>query len=298
MTIKRNSISQNCSRVSHSLAAAALYNCALLIMTNSNALAQGAVVDPPVACTSPGPQSPRDITKRDGTNSVAFDKAPAIAEMHLCNIHFHKYAEHRATGYSKQAVEGDHKGFVCDGKVPAKEADHGPKGKVVTKAAEHVSAPVINDTIEVHWVFTTCKVKPGPTLASCPTNCEPGKVGKLRVEARTFYLTKDGAVGDFPFYKDGKVALPAAAAGAVEYLGSTTGEKFNELQKYDSGKKACGAPGTPNACCSPAHVTWHVSPGCTALNIESLKNLKEDPQGHGVRQLIEEKKFLSKIDSK
>ena len=37
-------------------------------------------------CIGAGPQAPRDIDSRAGTNIVIFDVAPAIDEMNICNI--------------------------------------------------------------------------------------------------------------------------------------------------------------------------------------------------------------------
>ncbi|MDX8382892.1 MAG: delta-class carbonic anhydrase, partial [Ghiorsea sp.] len=42
-----------------------------------------------------GPQSPRDIDAVAGNNKRTFSQAPASTEMNLCNIHFHKNAEHK-----------------------------------------------------------------------------------------------------------------------------------------------------------------------------------------------------------
>lgn len=36
-----------------------------------------------------GPQAPRDIDAKNGTNDIIFGTAPASTEMNLCNIHFH-----------------------------------------------------------------------------------------------------------------------------------------------------------------------------------------------------------------
>jgi len=36
-----------------------------------------------------------------------------------CDIHFHKYAEHRVAGYLEIAGTGSHKGYVCNGSKPA-----------------------------------------------------------------------------------------------------------------------------------------------------------------------------------
>ena len=37
-----------------------------------------------------GPQSPRDIDMKAGSNSVIFNQSPDYTKMNLCNIHFHK----------------------------------------------------------------------------------------------------------------------------------------------------------------------------------------------------------------
>jgi hypothetical protein len=253
-------------RYAISLAKAVLCSGALIILMSS----QTVRADDPASCTKAGPQSPRDITKLGGTNPVTFAKAPPAALMRLCDIHFHKFAEHKAAGYSEQWGEGDHKGYVCNGKMPPKEPSHGSAPGGCTGIA-------IGDTIEVHWVYTTCNVEPAPTLASCfSSNCTNPE---LRVEARVFYLTNDGAAGDFAdlVYKVGKI-------GAVEYLGSTTGEKYN------------------NGTCSPYAVTWSVSPACSPLRITSIndwcgkdKNVFSEDHAHGVRLLVTDPELLSRI---
>jgi hypothetical protein len=248
-----------------------LCSSALVILTTSPAV----WADDPASCTKAGPQSPRDITKLGGTNPVTFAKAPPFTQMRLCDIHFHKFAEHRAPGYSDQAGEGDHKGYVCNGKTPPKEAAHG-------STSGGCAGIAIGDTIEVHWVFTSCNVEPGPTLASCfSSNCTNPE---LRVEARVFYLTDDGAAGDFTdfVYKVGKIIALPAPRGAVEYLGSTTGEKYN------------------NGTCSPYAVTWNVSPACTPLKFKTINdrcgnNVFKEDHAHGVRQLVTNPELLSRI---
>ena len=42
-----------------------------------------------------GPQAPRDIDLKKGTNNREFSIAPDSRKMNLCNIHFHKNAEHK-----------------------------------------------------------------------------------------------------------------------------------------------------------------------------------------------------------
>jgi hypothetical protein len=64
-----------------------------------------------------GPQSPRDINSSKGNNNIAFRAAPDFTKMDLCNIHFHKNAEHKSGEFSKYAgnvdVGGFQSGYQC-----------------------------------------------------------------------------------------------------------------------------------------------------------------------------------------
>lgn len=42
-----------------------------------------------------GPQTPRDITQKQGKNTKLFDITPEYNKLNLCNIHSHKNIEHR-----------------------------------------------------------------------------------------------------------------------------------------------------------------------------------------------------------
>ena len=57
-------------------------------------------------CEGFGPQTSRDITSKKGTNPVVFSFAPSYEQMNLCNIHFHKNAEHKAKDFSIFAGNG------------------------------------------------------------------------------------------------------------------------------------------------------------------------------------------------
>ncbi|MGI9475394.1 MAG: delta-class carbonic anhydrase [Hyphomicrobiaceae bacterium] len=231
-----------------------------------------------MSCVKAGPQAPRDITKLVGGNSVSFALAPFAADMNLCDIHFHRNAEHRASGYSKLAGKGDHKGYVCNGSKESHDRSHDNRGG---SGCVGISA---GDTIEVHWVFTSCDVKPGPTLNSCFT--KTCKNPKLRVEARVFNLTDDGSGANFASFSDyssGKVKVPAAVK-PVQYLGSTTGAGYND--------------GT----CSPFHVTWNVTSACQHLELKTInnwcgktKNAFAEDHAHGVRMLVTDRSLLSPI---
>ena len=68
-------------------------------------------------CENFGPQTPRDLDKSEGTNKLNFSLAPDYKEMNLCNIHFHKHAEHKAAAFSVYAGEGEEGvggGYKCN----------------------------------------------------------------------------------------------------------------------------------------------------------------------------------------
>ena len=59
-----------------------------------------------------GPQSPHDIDSAAGSNNIEFNVAPAYLQMNLCNIHFHKNAEHKGGEFTKYAGNGDGHGYL------------------------------------------------------------------------------------------------------------------------------------------------------------------------------------------
>ena len=58
-----------------------------------------------------GPQSPRDIDLQTGSNNRTFSTAPEFGKMSLCDIHFHKNAEHRGGNFTTYAGNGDGRGY-------------------------------------------------------------------------------------------------------------------------------------------------------------------------------------------
>jgi hypothetical protein len=246
-------------------------------------------------CLASGPQAPRDITFLAGTNPVSFPLAPASTQMNLCNIHTHTHAEHKAPGFSIKAVpngdpghEGIGAGYQCNETPSLTEAELAnpfPDGEAPFKLANP------GDTIEVHWVHTSCEATPGKGLGSCvPQGCENPL---LRVEAQSFLLVNDPAALDFAeFAYGGNVvnglhqpkAIPSNTGEPVVFLGSTTGPSYDERQ------------------CSPFQVTWSVRPTCAKLDINSLHawaaggNVFEEAQSHGVRELVTAPQLLSPIE--
>jgi len=234
-------------------------------------------------CAGFGPQAPRDISVKSGANARVFGLAPGAARMNICDIHTHTNAEHRGPGFSISAGDGEHGGWKCGG-IDLTEAEltpvSGPFGEV---------AP--GDTIEVHWVFTTCDAAPAPSLNSCFT--EACTNPQLRVESQVFLLVSDAKALDFADYAyDGNVvgglhqprALPTGTGAPVVFAGSTTGPSFTQ------------------AICSPFQVTWSVRPACAKLDVNSLHawaadgNVFEETHSHGVRRLVTAPELLAPID--
>lgn len=242
------------------------------------------------ACAGFGPQTPRDIDNPKGENKRVFTKAPGYKEMNLCNIHFHKNAEHKAKDYSIYAGKGDghgyETGYVCNMSKQLSPAELKATAKPICKGEHGDLKP--GDTIEVHWVHSSCDVKPGAGLGSCLSSACANP--ELRVEAQVYTLvndpkaidfnTLDVAPGQVNGYYQAK-AIPTGTGAPVEFLGSTTGPKYNEA-------------------CSPLQVTWSVRPQCAKVDINSVgkwceKNAFAEDHAHGVRNLVTEPKLLSEI---
>ncbi|MEM7049275.1 MAG: delta-class carbonic anhydrase [Acidobacteriota bacterium] len=239
-------------------------------------------------CQGFGPQTPRDIDQKAGENARIFSFAPSHSQMNLCNIHFHNHAEHKAADYSIDAGPGDGGyggGFQCN-----------DTPKLAAKALRPVSDKVCKgikpgDTIEVHWVFSSCDVTPGEGLGSCLSDACANP--NLRVEAQVFLLVNDSDAADFAdFIYGGNVvdgyhqpkAVPADTGDPVQFLGSTTGPSF------DASKK-----------CSPLQVSWSVRPRCAELDINSVHawckdNVFNEDHAHGVRVLVTDTRLLSAIE--
>ena len=224
-------------------------------------------------CEGSGPQTPRDIDDPRGANPMVFSFAPPYEEMNLCNIHFHKSAEHRAEAFSIPANDG-HGGFRCGISERLTEAEMSPTKRRVC------SGLVPGDTIEVHWVYSSCDVAPGKGLGACLTDgCASPE---LRVETQVFTLVNDKSALDFTSfrYRGAKtgayhraVALPRDTGTPVTFLGSTTGPSYS------------------NEKCSPLQVSWSVRPECAKLDINSLggwcnDNPFREDHAHGVRELV------------
>ena len=234
-------------------------------------------------CEGYGPQSPRDITQKAGTNKQRFAVAPSYREMNLCNLHFHEPAEHKAKAYSLPvgSHQSQRQGYQCN-----------LSQKLTKKELKPLKHSVCNglkpgDTIEVHWVFSSCAVKPGQGLGSCLSKqCSNPN---LRGEAQVFTLVNDSSALNFKqFTYHGDVrngyyqpkALPRGSK--VNYLGSTTGPQYTDQQ------------------CSALQVSWSVRKSCKKLNINSLgqwckQNVFKEHKADGIRKLVINKQLLAKM---
>ncbi|WP_209017289.1 delta-class carbonic anhydrase [Roseibium aggregatum] len=235
-------------------------------------------------CEGFGPQTPRDISDKAGQNTASVAIAPPANELNLCNLHTHTNAEHKGPGFSVFAGDGEHGGYKCGNtgeltdaelKEPASHAYHGVKP---------------GDTIEVHWVYSSCNVQPGKGLGSCLSDSCANP--QLRVESQVFLVVNDPKALNFlDFAYDGNIengrhqakALPSGTGEPVTFIGSTTGPSYTQ------------------ATCSPFQVTWSVRPQCAKLDINSLNawadngNVFEEDHSHGVRQLVTAKELLAPI---
>lgn len=232
-----------------------------------------------------GPQSPRDLNARRGTNRRQFTAAPAYQRMNLCNIHFHENAEHKGGQFTTFAGYGDGHGFDTGFKYSGKlsRAESRPLPEAVCRG-EHGSLQV-GDTIEVHYVHSSAQVAPGPTLKSCLSDNDSNP--QLRVEAQVMVLVNDAKAASFT--ELAKIAqingyhqashIPKNTGKPIAYAGSTTGPGYNEKG-------------------SPLQVSWSVRPRVIKVNAESVgqwcrDNVFHEDHAHGVRNLVVNEKLLS-----
>ena len=235
-------------------------------------------------CIEMGPQAPRDIGNPSGMNSEAFPLAPPPGEMNLCNLHTHTNAEHKGPGFSLFVSNADDGGFACNETPELSAAELAP-------AAGAFGGVAPGDTLEVHWVHTSCDATPGEGLGACvPDSCG---APLLRVEAQVFLVVNDPAALDFTTlaYGGNRVdgrhqakSIPSMSGQPVLYRGSTTGPSYDQAN------------------CSKARVTWNVRPQCLKLDINSLHrwaeqgNVFNESGSHGVRQLVTAAELLAPIE--
>lgn len=234
-----------------------------------------------------GPQSPRDIDSKSGKNERSFNTSPAFTEMNLCNIHFHKNAEHKGGEFTTYAGNGDGHGYQSGYKYSGKLSTAEMKSAGEVCPSKHGGLSV-GDTIEVHYVHSSAQINPGPTLGACLSDSI--KNPQLRVETQVYVLVNDSNALDFGNLtkhgmKDGlhqALNIPSNTGTPVQYTGSTTGPGYNEKG-------------------SPFQVAWSVRPKVAKVNIASVGdwckgNTFNEDHGHGVRNLVMNPDLLSQID--
>lgn len=235
-----------------------------------------------------GPQSPRDIDSKAGENRIKFGDAPTYQEMNLCNIHFHKNAEHKGGEFTSYAGNGDGQGWGTGYKYSGKLTKSEKASIKEDICPSNHGGLYPGDTIEVHYVHSSAQVAPGPTLGSCLSD----KINnpQLRVEAQIFVLVNDDMAADFAelalhrqrtgFHQ--AINIPEDTGTPIEYMGSTTGPGYNEKG-------------------SPFQVHWSVRPEVKKVSIKSVGewcegNVFEEDHAHGVRNLITNPDLLSPIN--
>lgn len=237
-------------------------------------------------CQGFGPQTPRDVAQAAGMNPRIWSPAPASTQMNLCNIHTHTNAEHKGPGFSVFVSDQDDGGYACNETADLTEAE-----LAMPEGGEGMKGIKPGDTIEVHWVHTSCDITPGEGLGSClsDTCANP----ELRVEAQVFLVVNDENALDFnDFAYSGNVvegyhqakSIPSETGDPIVFLGSTTGPKYSM------------------STCSPLQVTWSVRPQCAKVDVSSLYkwakdgNVFNETKSHGVRQLVTAPELLSEIN--
>lgn len=238
-------------------------------------------------CQGFGPQTPRDIGNFAGLNTASFALAPSPAAMNLCNIHTHTNAEHKGPGFSIPAGGSKAGGYLCN------ETRDLTIEEQIDPLAGHGSYEGIHpgDTIEVHWVFTSCDITPGQGLGACVS--ESCANPTLRVESQIFLVVNDDEALNFhDFDYSGHqenglhqpLSLPTGTGAPIVFRGSTTGPSYSE------------------ATCSPYQVTWSVRPSCAKLSYSSINswaangNIFNESHSHGVRELVTAPELLAPIN--
>lgn len=231
---------------------------------------------------SAGPQSPRDIDSATGTNSTLFRTSNNPDKMSLCDIHYHWNAEHKSTEYSTPVNSGDeHSGWAIVAPVstdPVFRAEN-DISKLLGDPSAHEIGVIPGDTIEIHWVYTSCDVDyavldPVNGLGNCTSKVCANP--ELRVVAQVFEVVEHNAdltILDAPM---------AHNDATVVYAGSTTGPGFN------------------NDHCSPFQVTWDVKQTAATIDAHALAEWSHTlgEHAHGVRELVTRDNLLSPIATK
>ena len=237
-----------------------------------------------------GPQSPRDIDNKEGSNKRIFGLAPPRSQMELCNIHFHKSAEHKGGEFTKYAGNGNgeglNTGYQWNGELEGDEAT--PYHKQVCTGEGPEQSVAVGETIEIHWVFSSSEIEPGASLQACMD--EDVMNPTLRVEGQVAVLVNDRNALDFQKLTEIRnidgyeqaIGIPSGIGEPVQYMGSTTGPKYNEKG-------------------SAIKATWSIRPSVVKIDIASVdkwckSNVFKEDYAHKVRNLVINPALLSVIN--
>jgi len=251
---------------------------------------QRAVLATSIVGKNIGAQAPRNIDSIAGVNNKTTTTAPASTAMNLCNIHFHKSAEHKGGEFTKYAGNGDgygyESGYKYTGILTASESSSFEGEEICT--SEHGSLHS-GDTIEVHYVYSSDDVQPGATLGAClAAGRADGTQPSLRVETQVYVLVNDEQALNFGTLTEVTYNglyqapnIPNNTGTAIQYEGSTTGPGYNEE-------------------ISPFQVTWNVRPKVAKVNIKTVgewchHNDFDEHHAHPVRNLVINPNLLSEI---
>jgi len=235
-----------------------------------------------------GAQAPRNIDSKSGSNTKATTKAPASTAMNLCNIHFHKSAEHKGGEFTQYAGNGDGEGYGTGYKYSGTLTEQELSSYEIPDDHNPLYA---GDTIEVHYVYSSDVVTPGATLGAClAEGREAGTQPFLRVETQVYVVVNDENALNFHsltavthtggLYQAPNI--PSNTGTAVQYEGSTTGPSYNEKV-------------------SPLQVSWSVRPNIAKVNIKTVEewfhhNEFEEHHAHAVRNLVVNPDLLSQMN--
>lgn len=232
---------------------------------------------------SEGAQAPRDIDSKTGSNTIATITAPAVTQMHLCDIHFHKSAEHKGGEFTTYAGNGDGTGYGSGYKYSGTLTE----AELATYTITDDHNPLYSgDTIEVHYAYTSNpNATLGNGLGTCLTDWTEETQPLLRVESQVYVLVNDEHALDFADLTDvtkADAGIPSNTGTPVLYEGSTTGPGYNEVV-------------------SPYQVTWSVRPNIAKVNISTVAdwfhhNEFDEHHAHAVRNLVTNPALLSVIN--
>lgn len=201
-----------------------------------------------------GPQSPRDLSVAGGTNKLPVP-GDGTRPPHLCNVHFHRPAEHTGIDACPAVEEAPVVG-VC----PA------PGTEPVRPGEE----------IELHWVYTSCELPdpPKPGLDNCVCD-EP----VLMVIGQKYVVAGEAGAGVATEVRepDGDFA---------RYGGSTTGPSYGSGDPGDS--KECSPARVQWAVARQCRAL-----SLSALGAWCASNEWREDHAHGARELVTREDWLS-----